>query len=222
MANDTQEFVHSILRKLSKLNYIKPDDIPNIDLYMDQVTTFMDSHLSDGKRYSDDKILTKTMINNYAKNDLLPPPVKKKYSKDHMLVLIFIYYFKNLMSISDIQTLLGPLTEKFFDNNDSVSLENIYKEVYNLERHQVTDISKSISKQFGISEKSFENVKDADDKEYLQMFTFIALLSFDIYVKKSIIEALIDDFGKTLESRESGNGKKETKKESKKGAKKDK
>ena len=59
---------------------VKPEDIPNIDLYMDQVTTFMDSQLATSKRHEDDKILTKTMINNYAKNDLLPPPEKKKYS----------------------------------------------------------------------------------------------------------------------------------------------
>ena len=91
MNKDNQEFVNSLLQRLAKLNYIKPGDVPNIDLYMDQVTTFMDEHLSDVKRYEDDKILTKTMINNYTKNDLLPPPVKKKYSKEHIYVLTFIY-----------------------------------------------------------------------------------------------------------------------------------
>ncbi len=60
---------------------------------------------------TDDKILTKTMINNYAKNNLLPPPVKKKYSKEHLLVMIFIYYFKNFLSIKDIETMLTPITE---------------------------------------------------------------------------------------------------------------
>ena len=111
MANDNKELVSSMLRKMTKLNYIKPGDVPGINLYMDQVTTFMDEHLSDSKRHEDDKILTKTMINNYAKNNLLPSPEKKRYSKEHLLVLIFIYYFKNILSISDIQTLLGPLTD---------------------------------------------------------------------------------------------------------------
>jgi hypothetical protein len=74
MNKDNQEFVNSLLQRLAKLNYIKPGDVPNIDLYMDQVTTFMDEHLSDVKRYEDDKILTKTMINNYTKNDLLSVP----------------------------------------------------------------------------------------------------------------------------------------------------
>ena len=86
MAGNTEEYLDKILKSLDKLEYIKSADIPNIDLYMDQVTTFMDTRLREGVRNpGEDKILTKTMINNYAKNDLLPPPVKKKYSKEHVL-----------------------------------------------------------------------------------------------------------------------------------------
>ena len=99
MTIDTKDMLNSILSSISRIDYVRPDDIPNIDLYMDQVTTFMEKELASSKRHEDDKILTKTMINNYAKNDLLPPPVKKKYSKEHMLLLIFIYYFKNILSI---------------------------------------------------------------------------------------------------------------------------
>ena len=76
MENDVKEFLSELLKQLKSIDYIKPEDIPNIDLYMDQVTTFMEDHLSNTKRSRDDKILTKTMINNYAKNDLLPPPEK--------------------------------------------------------------------------------------------------------------------------------------------------
>ena len=92
MTIDSQNLLESILESLDRIDYIHPEDIPGIDLYMDQVTTFMDSQLKRSKRYEDDKILTKTMINNYAKNRLLPPPEKKKYSKEHMLLLIYIYY----------------------------------------------------------------------------------------------------------------------------------
>lgn len=114
MTIDTNDILNSILESLSRIDYIKPGEIPNIDLYMDQVTTFMDEQLSSTKRYEEDKILTKTMINNYTKNNLLPPPVKKKYSREHVLILIFIYYFKNILSIKDIETVLTPLTEKYF------------------------------------------------------------------------------------------------------------
>ena len=74
---NSENLLESILESLSRIDYIHAEDIPNIDLYMDQVTTLMDSGLSSSKRYEEDKILTKTMINNYAKNNLLPPPDRK-------------------------------------------------------------------------------------------------------------------------------------------------
>ena len=102
MTINTKDMLNSILSSISRIEYVRPGSIPNIDLYMDQVTTFMEEQLASTKRHEEDKILTKTMINNYAKNNLLPPPVKKKYSKEHVLALIFIYYFKNILSIKDI------------------------------------------------------------------------------------------------------------------------
>ena len=144
MTNDNTEFVTSVLKKLAKLNYIKPGDVPNINLYMDQVTTFMDEHLSDSKRHEDDKILTKTMINNYTKNNLLPAPVKKKYSRDHLYVLAFIYYLKNILTISDIQKLINPLTEKCFNTDSTPDMDDVYREVYNLCKSQVSGLSRDI------------------------------------------------------------------------------
>lgn len=192
-ANDSKEFVNSVVKRLAQMTYIRPDEIPNIDLYMDQITTFMEDHLNDVKRYSDDKILTKTMINNYAKNDLLPPPVKKKYSKDHMIMLIFIYYFKNILSIGDIQSLLTPLSEKFFQKEDTISLDKIYKEIYNYERSQMGDIARGISRSQRDSENLFSNVEDEDDRKYLQLFSLVCMLSFDVFAKKHVIENVIDE-----------------------------
>ena len=192
MTIDKNDLLNSILSSLSRIDYIKPEEIPGIDLYMDQVTTFMESKLKSSKRYPEDKVLTKTMINNYAKNDLLPPPVMKKYSKEHILLLTFIYYFKNILSISDIQTLLKPLTEKHFDvDDDSMDLTEIYDEIMKLEMGQIEPIMKDIAKRFHIAEESFPNAEE-EQKEFLQNFTFICLLCFDVYVKKMLVEKLID------------------------------
>ena len=98
MTIDSKDLLNSIMESLGRIDYIHADEIPNIDLYMDQVTTFMEEQLRSSKRYPEDKVMTKTMINNYAKNNLLPPPVKKKYSKEHVLLLIFIYYFKKYIN----------------------------------------------------------------------------------------------------------------------------
>lgn len=183
--------LNSILESLSRIDYIKPEDVPNIDLYMDQVTTFMDARLKASKRYPEDKILTKTMINNYAKNNLLPPPVKKKYSKEHVLVLIFIYYFKNILSIKDIESLLKPITDKYFDTEESLDLESVYKEVFHLEKERIQSLKEDIKKMYDTSNDTFADVEE-NDRDFLQLFSFICALSFDVYVKKQLIEKLID------------------------------
>ena len=190
MKIDTKDMLKSILNSLSRIEHIKPEDIPNIDLYMDQVTTFMDTRLSSSKRHPEDKILTKTMINTYAKNKLLPPPVKKKYSKEHLLVMIFIYYFKGILSITDIQALMNPITEKYFQNDQKFSIETIYNEVFSLEKSQADKLAKDIVDKYNTSKHTFENVEK--DQEFLQLFSFICMLSFDVYVKKQMIEKLID------------------------------
>lgn len=186
-----EDTLGSILESLSRIDYIKPEDIPNIDLYMDQVTTFMDIQLKSTKRHQTDKLLTKTMINNYAKNDLLPPPLKKKYSKEHVLVLIFIYYFKNILSINDIQGLLKPITEQYFARNSDIDLESIYNEVFRLEPEQLEKLKEDVIQKYRSAETTFENAKK-EDSEFLHLFSFICMLSFDVYVKKLIIEKLID------------------------------
>lgn len=192
MTINTDDMLNSILESISRIDYIHPGDIPNIDLYMDQVTTFMDAQLASTKRYSEDKILTKTMINNYAKNNLLPPPVKKKYTKEHVLVLIFIYYFKNILSIKDIEILLKPITDKYFHTTDELDLTQIYNEICAMEKAQIEPLQKEIKAAYEKAESSFQNA-DVEDKDYLKLFSFICSLSFDVYVKKLLIEKIIDD-----------------------------
>lgn len=195
MTIDNEDFINSIMESLSRVNYIKPEEIPNIDLYMDQVTTFMETHLAASKRFPDDKILTKTMINNYAKNNLLPPPVKKKYSKEHVLMLIFIYYFKNILSINDIQNLLGPLTDNYFNAKGELNLEDIYNEVFSLEKEQLDIIKKDIIQKYTVSQETFDD-KDSSERDFLTLFSFICTLSFDVYLKKQLIEKIIDQLTK--------------------------
>lgn len=192
-----EERLTALLSKLDDLTYIKPEEIPNIQLYMDQVTTFMESHLSHTKRYPEDKVLTKTMINNYAKNNLLPAPIKKKYSKEHMLMLIFIYYFKNVLSFNDIQQIFKPITSQYFTENpseaSSYTLEDIYREVFSLEKTQMENLKQDVAAKFQMAKNTFQDC-DApqEDQEYLRLFAFICQLSFDVYLKTQMIESLTD------------------------------
>lgn len=191
MTIDEKDMINSILSSISRIDYIKPEDIPNIDLYMDQVTTFMEEQLAATKRYGDDKILTKTMINNYAKNKLLPSPEKKRYSKEHVLMLIFIYYFKNILSINDIQTLFTPIVQKYFKSMTEKDMTYIYNEVFSMEKDQIESLKKDLLRKYKAAQGTFKDA-DEEDQEILKRFSFICLLSFDVYVKKMMIEHLID------------------------------
>lgn len=196
MTIDKDDLLNSIMESLDRIQHIKSEDIPGIDLYMDQVTTFMESRLKNTSRNPEsDKVLTKTMINNYAKNNLLPPPNKKKYSKEHLLVLIFVYYFKNLLSIKDIEILLKPLTDKYFAVNSEFDMESIYEEVCKMEKSRIGELQDSIRKAYETAEHSFVCVDD-EEREQLQKFAFICNLSFDVYVKKQLIEKMVDELPK--------------------------
>ena len=188
---DLNDMLNGILKNLSEIDEIPLEDIPDIDLYMDQVTTLMETKLAATKRYEEDKILTKTMINNYAKNHLLPPPVRKKYSREHVLVLIWIYYFKNIMSIKDIERLLSPVTEKHFHTNEPLQIGRIYEEISRFEKERSRQMPDEVRELFHSTQSLFQDA-GKEERTRLQTFAFICSLSVDVYLKKILVERLID------------------------------
>lgn len=185
------------LEQMARLDYIKPEDIPNIELYMDQMTTFMEQQLSYTKRTPEEKIMTKTMINNYTKNKLLPPPEKKKYSKDHMILLIFIYYFKSIMSIADIKEVLTPLTDyclgKEPDSEDKVGLFEVYQKMFQMMNEHYHPMKEELERLKEKAEKTFQI--EGEKGEFLNKLSYMMLLCHDIYIRKQMIESMIDEMG---------------------------
>lgn len=189
--NDIPSVIEEVFKCYTDGSYIKASMLPDLDLYVDQITTFLTRHLAKTIRFEDDKIMTKTMINNYTKNHLLPPPDKKKYSRDHILLMIFIYYFKNFLPISDIKTILGPLTDKYFHKDADLNLEAIYTTLFSKEDTFVQEVLENVMKQFHMSADLFPDAPKADQAS-LREFTFICMMSLDIYLKKQLIEAILD------------------------------
>ena len=193
--NHTYDDLSGIIRNVFDLydgnSYIRSAQIPDLDLYVDQITTFLSQHLEKNSRFPDEKDMTKTIINNYTKNKLLPPPVKKKYSGNHLMLLILIYYFKSYLSITDIQAILKPLTDHYYDSESSLALSEIYDRLFSNEDALVEAVSTSIDKELSFSQTFFEDVDD-ENKAYLDRFALICTLSLDIYLRKKIVEQLID------------------------------
>ena len=174
------------IRELIRLDFITPDEIPGMELYMDQLTRYMDKHLGSTLRDESDKALTKTMINNYTKNKLIPPPEKKRYSRKHLILLIYIYYMKNVVSINDIRRILGPMIENDFSEDDIIEM---YDSIFEMEKLQYFNTEASVIKSSQIVEKKLPD----NDDEYLKKMAFIYLLGYDIFMKKRLMEKLIDE-----------------------------
>ena len=191
----SEDLINQVLEEIESFNI---DDIPNIDLYMDQVTTYLNGKFNTSKRHDDDKLLTKTMINNYAKSRLLPPPEKKKYSKDHMIILILIFFFKNVISINDIQTIVTPLLKDYYNNDD---IPNSLEDVTNafLNHVQKSDLIEPLIKEFKNSQYFFGDL-ESSDRESIETIGLIATLSYDMYIRKRLIEKLIDSLPSSKEN----------------------
>ena len=172
MTTNDRKF-NELLRFLDTLSYIKPEQIPSIDLYMDQVTSLMEERLKKVKRHQDDKVLTKTMINNYAKAKILPAPDKKKYSKEHMFILLFIYYYKSVLSLGDIATILDPLINRYFKNPEGLNVEDIYREAFNMEYSQMNVLKNDIKEKFKLAKATFSD----DDKKIASLGGKITYIS---------------------------------------------
>ncbi|MCR5157250.1 MAG: DUF1836 domain-containing protein [Butyrivibrio sp.] len=201
MTIDNDDLINSIIASLGRIDTISLDEIPNIDLYMDQVTSFMNDRLKKTTRHPEtDKIMTKTMINNYAKNNLLPPPEKKKYSKDHMIMLIVIYYMKSVLSMNDIQTLIEPFKHRFHETEGKLNLSRIYDTCYQLQDEALEPVIEDLKKKY---ERSLETFDDPDiteeEREKMHIFSFITLLLYDVYVKKLLMEKIIDNISEAAE-----------------------
>lgn len=190
--------INEIIKYLESLHPLPSEDVPDIQLYMDQVTGFMEARLSMLKRNPEDKALTKTMINNYSKNRLLPPSEKKRYSREHLLLLLFIYYYKGILNLSDISVILGPLEDKYFNGTSPLRLQDIYDEIFSLEDRGMKDLINDIRRKYDIAKNTFPESNDkisalsGEDQEELRLFSFLSELLFDVFLKRRVMEMIID------------------------------
>lgn len=173
----------SFLNNTEFLNQIDETDIPNINLYMDQVLSFMNDNLKHYKSSSKDQPLTKSMINNYVKHEIIPKPENKKYYPQHIISLIYIFYLKQILSLEDVKSIMNKYEKKHFDEG----INELYKVFLSSECEEVSKLEKDLETLAG---NLYENCGDFDNDEII--FLFIMLLSSRANTYKVIIEKLTD------------------------------
>ncbi|KPU45758.1 hypothetical protein OXPF_09920 [Oxobacter pfennigii] len=183
-----------IINDMSLLDDIEISKIPDIDLYMEQLTSFFDDKLGHLKRGSEDKILTKTMINNYTKLGILMPSKNKKYSKRHMILLILIYYLKQILSINDIHTIMAPILNNIStEEDDLIPLEDIYSTILEIKK-------KEFEKYYDVFDDKYKLIKEktktlsSENKDLAELFLVILILVAQADAQKRLAEKLIDKY----------------------------
>lgn len=168
-------------------------EIPCVDLYMDQVTTFFNEKLGSLKRNEEDKILTKTMINNYTKGKVLMPAKNKKYTNEHMILLMLIYNLKQTISINDINTVFNSIIDIKDLEGTSLSLEDLYNNFLDIKEDQNRTFACDMEKD---SEFIKGRIKEMGKKdgELIELILMVLLLINKANLQKRMAEKLIDNF----------------------------
>ncbi len=160
------------IEKIMQYHCPRYEELPPVALYTDQLKELLEMYLSEFEIPGEEKFITPTMISNYVKQKIIPPPVKKKYDRDHIVYLIVIGIFKQTLNISDIGVLIRmqrrlypvDIAYNFF----CTELENALKAAF--------------------CTRDFSNKNSADRVTILSELVRSALMAFanKIYVKKNI------------------------------------
>lgn len=184
--------IASLIEELSLYDDIELLDIPDLDLYMDQIITLFDDKLTHLKRNDDEKVITKTMINNYAKAKILMPPIKKKYTKNHIILLILIYNLKQGLSINDIKLLFTDLIHNLNNEND-IELDKIYESFLQIKKSQADEVCNELAKKIKLIKDNTSDLSP-NNLELSQMIIAVLSLINESNIRKRLAEKIIDEF----------------------------
>lgn len=184
------ETTKDILNKLSLKNNISLQEMPDIDLYMDQVIQLFDHTFKTTKRNEGEKVLTKTMINNYAKGKLFIPIKNKKYSKKHLILISLVYQLKGSLSINDIKSTLGVINDKL--TNEDIELEKFYKSFLSIQQRNATDFEQEFQKRANDAYSEVAKMEESDRDHLEKILLILSLVNISNSYRKAA-ELLIDD-----------------------------
>lgn len=183
-----KEWIEEEVAKLNFTEILDLSEIPNIDLYMDQLITLFEDKFKDTKRYEEDKLLTKTMINNYTKDKVLMPAVKKKYTKEHIVLMALLYKLKNILSIGDIKDVFSVLKDK--DHVDSEKLTALYKGYLSSREKEIGYFNQGITHRVDTVSEEMKKL-EIEDEDVESVLLVLILIEQASYHKK-LAERIID------------------------------
>jgi len=179
----------SLLAELDLSSRIALEDIPEIDLYMDQVIQLFEKKYGSSTRNKEDKVLTKTMINNYAKGKLFFPVKNKKYSREQLILISLIYQLKGGLSIQDIKQTLEGINQR--TESGQFELNKFYQSYLKLHEKNIEIFNEDVLK----TEQDVKHevkMLEADEPEELEtILLIVSLINISNFYRKTA-EKLVD------------------------------
>lgn len=189
-----EEFIKGIVEKFVSKGLVDADSFPDMEIYMDQAETFMNRELEIFKQNDKDKVITKTMIGNYVKHNMLPRPVNKKYSKDHLILLTLIFYLKGIFQMEEIENILKPLIDNYNSEfDDKVDLTALYEGILSAQAEELQSLTDNISSMVESSKHQMRE-KELSDDDMLEMFMLIVSLSMKANAQKFLAHKLLQEY----------------------------
>jgi hypothetical protein len=182
--------ITQIIEELNLNANLALEDIPKIDLYMDQVIQLFESKFAESRRNDEEKVLTKTMINNYAKGKLIFPIKNKKYSREHLLLISLIYQLKGALSINDIKTTLDGLNKGIL--KEEIDLDSFYSSYLTITQQNVVDFKEDMKRRVGEVTSEIGEEQDSQSA-YLEQVLMISSLVHMGNLYRKVAEKLVDE-----------------------------
>jgi DNA-binding transcriptional MerR regulator len=201
------EKISDLMEKLKLDTHLTVEDIPNIDLYMDQVIQLFEKTYKDSKRNDNEKVLTKTMINNYAKGKLFFPITNKKYSKDHLLLISLIYQLKGALSINDIKSVLDGINQKVLD--EEIDLDQFYQSYLQMTKKNAERFRADVKESMKAVEEEIENLTDSDSTYLEEVLLVSSLVNMSNFYRRAA-EQLVDQIATSKDKKVNKNEKPRT------------
>lgn len=189
-----EEYVNIQLTKLKEAGLVNPDKMPGIDLYIDQVETFFRNQTENIDSDTVKRFLTRGMINNYAKNDMIPRPDGKKYTSDHMIMILMVAYLKGIFKMDEIRYMMKPLVDnQNSDFDDSIDPAVVYRTACRTNDAFAERLAEDVDADISMIKKILQE-NELDDDERLEIFTLILSLAIRADMEKYLAERLIEKY----------------------------
>jgi len=189
-----EEFVKNTIEDYISRGTIKAEDFPDMELYMDQAETFLNRELAVYKKNEKDKVITKTMIGNYVKHNMLPRPVNKKYSRDHLILLALIFYLKGIFQIEEIEKIMKPLIDNYNSEfDDKIDLAALYEGILEVQEKEQEALAQSVNRMINESKYQLSEMSLSDD-DMLELFMLIVNLSLKADAQKFLAHKLLHEY----------------------------